>query len=268
MDRNNRLSLGKAIGSCLLNPSFKGRSRRSEFWGYTLFFVCLSCAIEWLQICIAGNATFLKVVFALVLLLIQLLASYFQLAVTFRRLHDVGKSGWWAGLLALFKILRHVIPFTNNNVIGNIILLLFMIMFLVIILGFCTKDSQKEKNEYGVSPKYDMNYVSDAVEFMDSPLGKIVNFLSLLFIIGITICFFIGIGILLSMWLCNIEPGTTYSWYSGIWHGLFFIPNLVRSWFGDTLYKAEYYTTAYNIFWWVTVIWQGLTVLSGAGRDN
>ena len=36
-------------------------------------------------------------------------------------------------------------------------------------------------------------------------------------------------------YLCDINPNDTYSWYSGIWHGLFFIPNWFRSWFGDAI---------------------------------
>ena len=51
--------------------------------------------------------------------------------------------------------------------------------------------------------------------------------------------------------LCDINPHETYSWYSGIWHGLFFVCNWIRSWFGDALYKAEMYTTAYNVFYWI-----------------
>ena len=49
-------------------------------------------------------------------------------------------------------------------------------------------------------------------------------------------------------WLfCDIDSDKYYTWYSGIWHGLFFIPNLLRSWFGDALYKANNYSTAYNV---------------------
>lgn len=56
-------------------------------------------------------------------------------------------------------------------------------------------------------------------------------------------------------WLfCNIDPGETYSWFSGIWHGIFFIPNLLRSIFTDALFKAQSYTDAYNVFWWISVI--------------
>lgn len=53
-------------------------------------------------------------------------------------------------------------------------------------------------------------------------------------------------------WLfCDINPVKEYTWYSGIWHGMFFPVNFVRSLFTDALYKAEVYTTAYNVFYWI-----------------
>jgi uncharacterized membrane protein YhaH (DUF805 family) len=51
------------------------------------------------------------------------------IAVTVRRLHDIGKSGWW-GLVALIPL------------IGSLILIYFAV-----------KDSQPETNEYGPNPK-------------------------------------------------------------------------------------------------------------------
>lgn len=66
----------------------------------------------------------------------------------------------------------------------------------------------------------------------------------------IVIIFFILVSCFAGWLLCDIAPNETYTWYSGIWHGLFFFQNLILSWFTDTLYKAEYYTTAYNVFWW------------------
>ena len=60
-------------------------------------------------------------------------------------------------------------------------------------------------------------------------------------------------------WLfCDIDPAKEYTWYSGIWHGMFFVANWIRSWFGDVLYKADNYTTAYNVFYWIFSI---LTVI-------
>lgn len=68
------------------------------------------------------------------------------------------------------------------------------------------------------------------------------------------------ICMVVSCFLCDIDPNLTYSWYAGIWHGLFFLPNWMWSGFGDTLYKAEYYTDAYNIFWWLFSILSTLFV--------
>ncbi|MDP3125664.1 MAG: DUF805 domain-containing protein, partial [Thiobacillus sp.] len=52
-----------------------------------------------------------------------------SLAVTVRRLHDTGRTGWW--------LLIGLIP-----LIGAIVLLVFMLL-----------DSQPGDNEYGASPK-------------------------------------------------------------------------------------------------------------------
>ena len=38
-----------------------------------------------------------------------------------------------------------------------------------------------------------------------------------------------------------------------------FVGAFIRSWFTDALYKAESYTAAYNVFWW---IFTGLSVFS------
>lgn len=63
------------------------------------------------------------------------------------------------------------------------------------------------------------------------------------------------IGILLACLLCNIHEDETYAWFSGIWHGMFFLPNYIRSLIdSDVLYKAVDYTTVYNIFWWIVSV--------------
>lgn len=51
--------------------------------------------------------------------------------------------------------------------------------------------------------------------------------------------------------LCDIDPQTEYGWLAGIWHGLFFVANLIRKLFWGSLCKAEYCTTAYNVFFWI-----------------
>ena len=64
--------------------------------------------------------------------------------------------------------------------------------------------------------------------------------------------FIISIGLCLI--ICDIDPDKTYSWYSGIWHGLFFVQNSICGLFTDNISKANHYTTAYNVLWWITTV--------------
>lgn len=78
----------------------------------------------------------------------------------------------------------------------------------------------------------------------------------------------VGLSMLIGWWLCDIDPEKSYTWYSGIWHGLFFVPNLIRSIFGDALYKANNYTSAYNVWWWIMTIWSSAGFLFGGRRNK
>lgn len=66
---------------------------------------------------------------------------------------------------------------------------------------------------------------------------------------------------LLGWLLCDIDPYKEYTWYSGIWHGMFFVINFIRSLFSDALYKAEFYTTGYNVFHWIFSITSVISLL-------
>ena len=83
-----------------------------------------------------------------------------------------------------------------------------------------------------------------------------------IFITILTCCF-------LGWLLCDIDPDTEYTWFSGIWHGLFFVPNFVRSWFTDAIYKAEDYTAAYNFWYWIFSVLSTLGfIFGGAGNPR
>lgn len=94
---------------------FKGRSRRSEYWWAMLFTTVIGCLMR-------GLLSDISWVWSLATLIPGI-------AICFRRLHDVGKSGWW--------YLLNLIP-----LVGQIIL----------IVWFC-KDSAEE-NQWGPNPKY------------------------------------------------------------------------------------------------------------------
>ena len=100
---------------------FSGRASRSEYWIWWGFLVVVFFAIG--AVALLFDATgFIVASLAALALFIP------NLAVTVRRLHDTGRSGWW--LLIVF------IPF-----IGGLILFVFMLL-----------DSQPESNKWGAPP--------------------------------------------------------------------------------------------------------------------
>ena len=76
------MNFGQAISVCLSKyATFTGRASRPEFWWFFLFQILISIAASMLGDVIAG--------------LVSLGLLLPALAVGTRRLHDIGKSGWW-----------------------------------------------------------------------------------------------------------------------------------------------------------------------------
>jgi uncharacterized membrane protein YhaH (DUF805 family) len=87
--------------------TFSGRSSRSAYWWWALFGL-LAVVAAYIVDAILGTFPLFYAILALGLLLPNL-------AVTIRRLHDTGRSGWW--------ILIALIPF-----VGGIVLLVFTLL--------------------------------------------------------------------------------------------------------------------------------------------
>ncbi|UCQ26610.1 DUF805 domain-containing protein [Edwardsiella tarda] len=106
---------------------FNGRARRQEYWNFALFNLIISITLAVIDI-VTGNFSqevgigLLGGIYALVLFIPSI-------AVLVRRLHDIGRSGWW------FLII--LVP-----LIGAIVLLVFTV-----------QDSKPGQNQYGVNPK-------------------------------------------------------------------------------------------------------------------
>lgn len=106
---------------------FGGRARRTEYWMFTLMTYVFFFAAFFIDNLL--GTTFDDGGFGIITLLFGLAIIFPSWSVTVRRLHDIGKSGWW------FFI--NLIPY-----IGSIILFIFLVT-----------DSQAGDNEYGEYPK-------------------------------------------------------------------------------------------------------------------
>jgi uncharacterized membrane protein YhaH (DUF805 family) len=128
------MGFGQAISDGFSQyATFSGRSRRSAYWYWILFSVLVTIAAFLVDSAlnttvdaadVGDNATigWIGVVVYLVLLVPTI-------AVTFRRLHDTGRSGWWWALSLICGI-------------GGLIVFIF-----------CLFDSTPGPNQYGPNPK-------------------------------------------------------------------------------------------------------------------
>lgn len=109
---------------------FSGRARRKEYWVFTLVSTVISIILGIIDASL-GAAMGLddKDGIGLLGALYSLAVLLPSLAVTVRRLHDTGRSGWW--------ILIGIVP-----CVGFIVLIIFLV-----------QDSQPDANQYGPNPK-------------------------------------------------------------------------------------------------------------------
>ena len=79
---------------------FNGTSTRPAFWYFVLFYILALIAGAAIDSVLFGAPAFLYTAVSLALLLPNL-------AVSIRRLHDMGKSGWWVliGLVPLIGLI-------------------------------------------------------------------------------------------------------------------------------------------------------------------
>ena len=114
------MSFGQAISTCMRKyTTFSGRAKRSEFWQFVLFVILLHAALWIVSLAVfrldGPN-------FPLLNCLIHLVFIIPWFAAASRRLHDIGKSGWWQliGFIPLIgPILLIVWLATNTKASGD-----------------------------------------------------------------------------------------------------------------------------------------------------
>ncbi len=80
-----------AVKTCLIKyATFEGRATRSEYWYWVLFVILLGSIALLLDMHVFKDANILTCY-----RIFHLAVFVPGIAVTVRRLHDVGRSGWW-----------------------------------------------------------------------------------------------------------------------------------------------------------------------------
>ena len=102
---------------------FNGRARRTEYWMFTLVNIIISWSIIGFSLAIqSSELNILEDLYSLAVLIPSL-------AVSVRRLHDIGKSGW------------------------NLLIILIPLIGIIILLVWMCEDSQHGTNKWGENPK-------------------------------------------------------------------------------------------------------------------
>ena len=110
---------------------FKGRARRKEYWMWTLYYILILLFAMVLDNVLGLNFELLgqDLGYGWLYVIIGITHLIPGLGIVVRRLHDVGKSGWF-----------------------YLIILIPLIGFIWILVLFCT-DGVKEDNKWGSNPK-------------------------------------------------------------------------------------------------------------------
>lgn len=158
-----RLKFDEAVRSNISKlTDLKGRARRSElWWNFLAYFI-----VTWVVGMIFSSSVMLQEI-------VQLVLQLFIVAVTVRRLHDVGQGGWWVALSYVISIISLIYNEASgingeltavNLSLDDLTSILTTPMFVIlsvastvvniVILVFCLINGKPAANKYGASPKY------------------------------------------------------------------------------------------------------------------
>jgi uncharacterized membrane protein YhaH (DUF805 family) len=97
-DRRYEMNFGKAIATCMGKyGTFSGRASRSEYWWFYLFTILMSWGATIVDGAVAssGDPAVASSGDPMVEIVVTLVFFVPIIAAGCRRLHDMGKSGWW-----------------------------------------------------------------------------------------------------------------------------------------------------------------------------
>lgn len=169
--------ISSLIGTVKKAFDFKSRASRFEYWTYQIASNIVFLLLSVLMVGFEAISEVLALVFLAPVLLVTLALLFINIAVSVRRLHDVGLSGFWLlyflplglGLAAVYlAYLLDLDPscnkiIENNKKVGShwlgwiLTVLLWSTGCSLILFIITLTPGQKEENAYGLNPCYDFD---------------------------------------------------------------------------------------------------------------
>ncbi|MDB5693339.1 MAG: hypothetical protein JWO81_2402 [Alphaproteobacteria bacterium] len=147
---------------------FSGRSRRMEYWMFTLFLIVMWIVLFGLFMVMAGSALLsaaggsptgvfaaggTAMILGLLILVVWLALLIPSLAVGVRRLHDTDRSGWWLGGYIILAVVSNVLRTTTGSAGLGMVLSIATLIYAIALLVFMCLDGTRGPNKYGADPK-------------------------------------------------------------------------------------------------------------------
>jgi len=135
----------EAIKTCFRKYfKFKGRAQRSEFWWFMAFASIFSLIIS-------HDIFYSSLLFEILTAIVGIVVFLPSISVTFRRLQDTNKSGYWSVPFFVFPFIPDSLLYRFNHVLVLVFAGLILI-YMLLILYWLTLKSDNIENDYGVPP--------------------------------------------------------------------------------------------------------------------
>ncbi len=136
----------EAVTACIQDyHTFSGRARRPEYWWFFLFVIVGSVLLAAIDAVIFGEDMLLGLNG-----LFGLLTFVPQLAVSWRRMHDTGRPGWF-NLLPMVSIVPLFI-IDSGDPIPRLVLMIMTAVVAIVVLAWLVRPGQPGPNRFGPEP--------------------------------------------------------------------------------------------------------------------
>ena len=117
------MNFGQSISTCMAKfADFSGRASRSEYWWFYLFVTLMSWGSSLVSAFMFSYEDPMADILPLIVSLVFFVPT---IAAGSRRLHDIGKSGWWQ-------------------------LIAFTVIGIILLIVWYATDTKTEKNKFNV----------------------------------------------------------------------------------------------------------------------